>query len=196
MGFPGFSNILAEEIVRYREELSGKTGDEDEQAVAEESSDSQSEDSPSVQYVGTPFRSINDLLVVPDMTEEILYGHVQDIDGAPADFLTCCSNGKINLNTASHPVLVAAGFSPEEANVLTAERRSGRLFKDLSISGSVLPEIDEERWTRLLKSITVRSSTFPVTVHASNTRNDQKLAIFARIFLRESDAQFVSWKEI
>tara|TARA_B100000959_G_scaffold133914_1_gene140339 strand:- start:3027 stop:4082 length:1056 start_codon:yes stop_codon:yes gene_type:complete len=196
MGFPGFSNILAEEIVRYREELSGTTSDEDEQAVAEESSDSQSEDNSPVQYVGTPFRSIDDLLAVPDMTEEILYGHVQDIDGAPADFLTCCSNGKINLNTAPHPVLVAAGFSPEEANVLAAERRSGRLFKDLSISGSVLPEIDEERWTRLLKSITVRSSTFPVTIHASNTRNDQKLGLFARIFLRESDAQFVSWKEI
>ena len=93
-------------------------------------------------------------------------------------------------------MLVAAGFSPEEANVLDAERRSGRLVKDLSISGSVLPEIDEERWTRLLKIITVRSSTFPVTIQAANIRNEQKFGLFARVFLRETDAQIVSWKEI
>ena len=197
MGLPGFSNILAEEIVRYRDELSNNSNDENQQTSAEDTSDEESDEDDSVlQYVSTPFRSIDDLLAVPDMTEEILYSDLPDIDGAPADFLTCCSSGKINLNTAPHAVLVAAGFSPEEANVLDAERRSGRLFKDLSISGSVLPEIDEERWTRLLKIITVRSSTFPVTIQAANIRNEQKFGLFARVFLRETDAQIVSWKEI
>ena len=197
MGLPGFSNILSEEIVRYRDELSNNSNDENQQTSAADTGDNQSDEDDSVlQYVSTPFRSIDDLLAVPDMTEEILYSDLPDIDGAPADFLTCCSSGKINLNTAPHAVLVAAGFSPEEANVLDAERRSGRLFKDLSISGSVLPEIDEERWARLLKIITVRSSTFPVTIQATNIRNEQKFGLFARVFLRETDAQIVSWKEI
>ena len=130
------------------------------------------------------------------MTEEILYAMIPDLEGAPADFLTCCSNGRINLNTAPHPVLVAAGFSPEEANVLVSERSAGTHFKDLSISGTVLPEIEEERWQRLEQAITVRSSTFPLTVEAATEATDQTFTLAARVFLDEKAARFVSWREI
>ena len=198
MAFPGFSNILAEEIVRHREMLLGESdqGEEDGQAETQNGTSSSADVETVERYVNLPFRSLRDLLTVMGMTEEILYGHVAELDGAPADFLTCCSNGKINLNSAPHPTLVAAGFSEEEANVLVSERRGGRHFKDLSISGTVLPEFEEERWQKLSQAITVHSSTFPVTVHSTSSVSDQDLKIFARVFLGEKGVSFVSWREI
>ena len=84
----------------------------------------------------------------------------------------------------------------EEANVLVSERRGGRHFKALSISGTVLPEFEEERWQKLSQAITVHSSTFPVTVHSTSSVSDQELKIFARVFLGEKGVSFVSWREI
>ncbi len=194
MAFPGFSNVIAEAIVNHRETLAEEREDNtNTPAQAEAGEDGEATP---LRYVASPFRSVRDLLQVEGMTEEILYAMIPDLEGAPADFLTCCSNGRINLNTAPHPVLVAAGFSPEEANVLVSERSGGTHFKDLSISGTVLPEIEEERWQRLEQAITVRSSTFPLTVEAATEAADQTLTLAARVFLDEKVARFVSWREI
>ncbi|MDP6948473.1 MAG: type II secretion system protein GspK [Arenicellales bacterium] len=206
MAFPGFSNIIAEAIVSHRDALVEEMGENpDTQVIAyrfilprqkTEGEAGQAGDTATLLYVASPFRSVRDLLQVEGMTEEILYEVIPDLDGAPADFLTCCSNGRINLNTAPHPVLVAAGFSPEEANMLMSERGSGTHFVDLSISGTVLPQIDEERWQRLEQAITVRSSTFPLTVEVAHDATGQMFTLVARVFLDEKAARFVSWREI
>ena len=198
MAFPGFSNVLAEEIVRHREAL-GNEAREKEQNEAEtvdRGATASENGQPSPRYVASPFRSVSELLQVDGMTEEILYEVIPDLDGAPAKFMTCCSSGRINLNTAPHPVLVAAGFSPEEANMLVSERHGGTHFEDLSIQGTVLPEIDQERWERLSRTITVRSSTFLLTVVATHDASDQALTLVARVFLDEKAIRFVSWREI
>ena len=195
MAFPGFSNVIAEAIVSHRESLieSGefKTGLQNEAEGAE------SGDAAALHYVGAPFRSLRDLLQVEGVTEEMLYDPITDLEAALAEFLTCCSNGRVNLNTAPHPVLMGAGFSEEEANVLVAERNGGAHFKDLSIFGTVLPQIeDEERRQRLERAITVRSSTFPLTVEAHSIDGVSVVRLMARVFLDEKSARFVSWREI
>ena len=199
MAFPGFSNVLAEEIVRYREALGNEAREKEKnrtELVDRGATASENGQQSLPQYVASPFRSVSELLQVDGMTEEILYEVIPDLNGAPANFMTCCSSGRINLNTAPHPVLVAAGFSPEEANMLVSERRGGAHFEDLSLQGTVLPEIDQERWERLSRTITVRSNTFLLTVVATNDASDQALTLVARVFLDEKAIRFVSWREI
>ena len=195
MAFPGFSNVIAEAIISYREGLIKSVGDQ--VGSQSEAGTSQPSDAPALNYVAAPFRSVHDLLQVEGITEAILYKSIVELEGAVADFLTCCSNGRVNINTAPHPVLMGAGFSEEEANVLVSERERGTHFKDLSIFGTVLPPIDdEERRQRLEQAITVRSSTFPLTIEATSTTSGHSVVLVARIFLDETSARFVSWREI
>ncbi len=195
MAFPGFSNVIAEAVVSYRESLVESSGVE--AGLQSQAQGAESGDAAALSYVAAPFRSVHDLLQVEGVTERILYESIAELDGAVAEFLTCCSNGRINLNTAPHPVLMGAGFSEEEANVLVAERNGGTHFKDLSIFGTVLPQIeDEERHQRLERAITVRSSTFPLMVEARSTKGDSGVKLVARVFLDESSARLVSWREI
>ena len=195
MAFPGFSNVIAEAIVSHRESLveSGEFG----VGLQDDAEGAQSGDAAALHYVGAPFRSVRDLLQVEGVTEEILYEPIAELDAALVEFLTCCSNGRINLNTAPHRVLMGAGFSEEEANVLVAERDGGTHFEDLSIFGTVIPQIeDEERLQRLERAITVRSSTFPLTVEAHSVDGGSVVKLLARVFLDEKSARFVSWREI
>ncbi len=195
MAFPGFSNVIAEAVVSYRESLVESSGVE--AGLQSQAQGAESGDAAALSYVAAPFRSVHDLLQVEGVTEKILYESIAELDGAVAEFLTCCSNGRINLNTAPHPVLMGAGFSEEEANVLVAERNGGTHFKDLSIFGTVLPQIeDEERHQRLERAITVRSSTFPLMVEARSTKGDSGVKLVARVFLDETSARLVSWREI
>jgi len=195
MAFPGFSNVIAEAIVSHRESLieSGEFG----AGLQDDAEGAESGDAAALHYVGAPFRSVRDLLQVEGVTEEMLYEPIAELDAALVEFLTCCSNGRINLNTAPHRVLMGAGFSEEEANVLVAERDGGTHFEDLSIFGTVLPQIeDEERRQRLERAITVRSSTFPLTVEAHGAAGNAVVKLVARVFLDEKSARFVSWREI
>ena len=195
MAFPGFSNVIAEAIVSHRESLieSGEFG----VGLQDDAEGAESGDAAALHYVGAPFRSVRDLLQVEGVTEEMLYEPIAELDAALVEFLTCCSNGRINLNTAPHRVLMGAGFSEEEANVLVAERDGGTHFEDLSIFGTVLPQIeDEERRQRLERAITVRSSTFPLTVEAHGAAGNAVVKLVARVFLDEKSARFVSWREI
>jgi len=195
MAFPGFSNVIAEAVVSYRESLmeSGEFGED----LQEDTEGMESGDAAALRYVGAPFRSVHDLLQVEGVTEEMLYEPIAELDAALVEFLTCCSNGRVNLNTAPHRVLMGAGFSEEEANVLIAERNGGAHFEDLSIFGTVLPEKDnEERQQRLEGAITVRSSTFPLTVKARSADGSSVVELVARVFLDEKSARFVSWREI
>tara|TARA_Y100001934_G_scaffold48864_1_gene59388 strand:- start:7358 stop:8407 length:1050 start_codon:yes stop_codon:yes gene_type:complete len=195
MAFPGFSNVIAEAIVSYRESL--MESEEYGEGIQEDNEGTESGDSAELHYVGAPFRSVRDLLQVEGVTEEMLYEPIAELDAAPVEFLTCCSNGRVNLNTAPHRVLMGAGFSEEEANVLIAERNGGAHFEDLSIFGTVLPEIDdEERQKRLEGAITVRSSTFPLTVKAQSAASGSVIELVTRVFLDEKSARFVSWREI
>ena len=195
MAFPGFSNVIAEAIVSHRESLieSGEFG----AGLQDDAEGAESGDAAALHYVGAPFRSLRALLQVEGVTEEMLYEPIAELDAALVEFLTCCSNGRINLNTAPHRVLMGAGFSEEEANVLVAERDGGTHFEDLSIFGTVLPQIeDEERRQRLEGAITVRSSTFPLTVEAHGAAGNAVVKLVARVFLDEKSARFVSWREI
>ena len=195
MAFPGLSNVIAEAIVSHRESLveSGEFG----VGLQDHAEGAESGDAAALPYVGAPFRSVRDLLQVEGVTEEILYEPIAELDAALVEFLTCCSNGRINLNTAPHRVLMGAGFSEEEANVLVAERDGGTHFEDLSIFGTVIPQIeDEERLQRLERAITVRSSTFPLTVEAHSVDGGSVVKLLARVFLDEKSVRFVSWREI
>jgi type II secretory pathway component PulK len=195
MAFPGFSNVIAEAIVSHRESLI-ESGEFD-AGLQDDTEGAESGDAAALHYVGAPFRSVRDLLQVEGVTEEMLYEPIAELDAALVEFLTCCSNGRINLNTAPHRVLMGAGFSEEEANVLVAERDGGTHFEDLSIFGTVLPQIeDEERRQRLEGAITVRSSTFPLTVEAHGAAGNVVVKLVARVFLDEKSARFVSWREI
>ena len=105
MAFPGFSNVIAETIVSYRESLMESEIGE---GIQEDSEGTESGDGSELHYVGAPFRSVRDLLQVEGVTEEMLYEPIAELDAALVEFLTCCSNGRVNLNTAPHRVLMGA----------------------------------------------------------------------------------------
>ncbi len=65
-------------------------------------------------YKGGKFKTVCELLLVPGVSEEILYGEDKDDNGqisaeekGLADYLTVYGEGKVNINTASEMVLAA-----------------------------------------------------------------------------------------
>ncbi|WP_043642703.1 type II secretion system protein GspK [Solidesulfovibrio carbinoliphilus] len=122
MRFPGVPSALAEDLVlfiRKRKEAADKARTKAEQFKL---------DAPrhADDLVTGPIRQLAELLEVPGVTRELLFGDSSTgEEGGLARELTCFSTGKVNVNTARPTTLIALGLSLGQVNKLLALRREG-----------------------------------------------------------------------
>ncbi len=146
-----------------------------------------------------PFESLEELLLVKGMTPQI-YKRV-------APYLTVYSSGKVNLNTAIAPVLLALGFSESGVSGMMAFRigqdgqigteDDGVIVNIQAIAaelGAFLPAEDGNKVARLLKegSISVDSSTFSFTAEG---RSDSYAYPYKIDVVMNRDGEVLSWRE-
>ena len=199
MGFPGVSSVVAEAIVLFRLEReealeeaatgSGRKTDPEPAAEADEENDSN-------QPVDGPIRSLRELLAVEGVTEELLF---QAHEERPplASLLTTLSSGKININTASEPVLKAIGLS-EDAVTAIVERRKEEDTAYQSVDdvlGMIDPAMNPKKRARLEKLLAVRSSTFRLKVEATLPQQKRPHVLEALLSSSDQAMAFVRWRE-
>jgi len=194
MQFPGVSTSLAEAITLFVAQKK-----EAESAEAAQSQSIGAGPPPEAsKNVTQPIRNLAELLAVPGVTTQLLYGGQP---GAPlpdglASALTCFSSGKVNVNTARAPVLQALGLSEEQCNTLLALRAeqfpgfaSVEEFQR-AITGQSEKPNSNGMLQRNMKLLDVRSANFRATCTVISSRGGLDARIRARISLGEAVLYF------
>lgn len=196
MGFSGISSVLAEAVVLFRLELEDaqkKEAQEDGQKIDPKPDKDSKSKSESNDLVDKPIRSLRELLAVEGMTEEILFGEHEDRPPL-ASLLTTLSSGKININSAFEPVLIAIGLG-EDTVATILERRIETPFRSVDdVLGMLDGNQNPKKRARLEKLLAVRSSTFRLNARA--TLPQQKRAHIVEALLGSSDESltFIRWQ--
>ena len=190
MGFPGVSTVLAEAIARYRRERQ-------EQEEKGEPSPEGGEDRTKRVLIDGPIRSLRELLAVDGVTEQLLFGVGEDGRQPLARYLTSASSGRVNINSAPEAVLGAVGFSEGVVNLLLAQRRQGVVYRSLEDARSALDVAGDQgnKWQRLERFLTVRSSTFHLRALAVLAATGAEYNAEATVFTGEDRLLLTRWQE-
>ena len=212
-GFPGVSTVLAEEIARYRRSLQNES---DQTGQAEAAVDAAADDAGSESAVSDnagsdagsdnaapgnaekliqgPIVSLQDLLAVEGVTGELLF-EGSEAQPALAQYLTTTSSGKVNLNTASEAVLLAAGLIDSQVQVAVEQRENSlwTTVEDFLQQADIEPE--SEKWERLAQVFTTQSSTFHIVARATLTNIKRDYLVQATLFIDGESVRFVQWLE-
>ena len=174
--FEGITNVLAEEILLYRARLTT-----DENAPRQNSG-----------TVSGPVCDIEELLQIPGMTREILYGD-SDREHRLGNNVTCYSSGKINLNTARPGVLTCLGFSDEDIETILLFRAEGQNAQ--SIDGFFEQTgLKKERLKKNASFLSVKSAHFRMASTATVLKDVSELTVFARCDVGNGTAAFSYWQ--
>jgi type II secretory pathway component PulK len=125
MRLPGMTNLTAEAVVAYVAQK--KAAEEDRRALLglPDEKEGVREDAKDKPVTG-PVRELGELLGVPGLTRELLFGDpAQEGRGGLAEALTCYSSGKVNVNTARPLTLAALGLSKRQIKAVLALRADG-----------------------------------------------------------------------
>ncbi len=193
MGFPGISTVLAESIVRFRRELAEKQQeakkDQPQTSARTTRKDEKDEASPLVQG---PIRSLQELLQVEGVTEELLFDTRED-EPPLSTLLTTLSSGKININSASRPVLIAVGLNEGQVNTVIAQRKESPFTSMDAVNG--LLGHNPRTWARVKKFLDVRSSTFRLLAQAHLPNQARTYHTEATVYSGSDEMKFVRWRE-
>ncbi len=178
MMFDGITSVLAEEILIFR--------------VKQQARQSAGPDRDTAEIICGPVHHIDELLQIKGMTRQILYGDGKQT-GVLAENLTCCSSGRINVNTVKPAVLTALGFSDQEIHIILQYRKMsldnilsiGQFFDDLSL--------DKKKHAKIRPLLTVKSSTFRFVCQAGLPGQRSKATILARLSMETDHMQFRQW---
>ncbi len=208
-GLKGISEGLAKAIVHKRTELAG-AAPRDTSLVTTLAEARQEKAAEKTSVLDTPFRRLEDLLSVPGMTREKLFGSGPETSGLSA-WLTTGSSGRINVNSAPKEVLQAVGVKEDALDAVEQKRRgSGHGFKTvedfLTVSGLLKPNkaADEtrgggegasrkKRREELKKLLAVRSGNFHFASVAQVGRGP-RVAIQAALSLAEKAIRVTAWR--
>ncbi len=199
MGFPGVSSVLAEAIVLFRlerQEALEEDAEESGRQTAPEPTGEAQDESDSNELVAGPIRSLRELLVVEGVTEELLFDAHEERPPL-ASLLTTLSSGKVNINSASEPVLKAIGLG-EEAVAAILERRQEEetAFRSVDdVLGMLDPAMNPKKRTRLEALLAVRSSTFRFKAEATLPQRKRALVLEALLSSGDEALAFVRWQE-
>jgi len=97
-----------------------------------------------------PYTSINELLLLEGMT--------LDKFRLVKDMLTVYGSGKVNINTASKPVLICLGLDEELADIILRFRKEHRIEPPKDKEGNPLVQEDEYGFSSLANLVTDLSS--------------------------------------
>jgi type II secretory pathway component PulK len=187
MRFPGVSTVLAEALARYRRELQGEQ--KDNETTQERESDKKN-------WLDGPIRSLEELLTVEGMSRELLYGDPAGDDDGLAPFLTCASNGRVNVNSAPLPVLVALGLDEGQINTLRSHREQGLAYRSLEqMADALAMDTKGKEWTAMKPFLAVRSETFRVRAQARPAEGGGSASATAGIYLGGDKLIFTRWQE-
>ena len=199
MGFSGVSSVVAEAIVLFRleraealEDEAKESGQETESKAAEEAKGATEGDA----LVDGPIRSLRELLVVEGVTEELLYDAHEERPSL-ASLLTTLSSGKVNINSASEPVLRAIGLGEDAvATVLERRQEEDSAFQSVDdVLGMLSPEMHPKKRARLEKLVAVRSSTFRFKAEATLPQQKRTHVLEALLSAGDDALTFVRWQE-
>ncbi len=210
-GFPGVSTVLAEEIARYRRSLQSESdqaaaavgtgadvaGSESavsDNTVSDNTVSANAAPENEARLIQGPVVSLQDLLAVDGVTTELLFEGTET-QPALAQYLTTTSSGRVNLNTASEAVLLAAGLVDSQVQV-AVELRENSLWtsvEEFLQQADIEPE--SEKWERLARVFTTESSTFQIVARATLTDIKRDYLIQATLFNDGESARFVQWLE-
>lgn len=197
-GFPGISTVLAESIVRFRQELKEQlqASSADADAASSENpvnaTDVQPTEEANSQLVQGPIRSLRELLQIDGMTEELLFEKREDLPPL-ATLLTTISSGKVNVNSASSAVLTAVGLNEGQVNSVMAQRDETP-FTSLEALQEIIGG-DSDRWQRLSPFIDVRSTTFRLLAQARLPDKPRTYHTEATLYSGSSSLSFIRWQE-
>jgi general secretion pathway protein K len=139
-----------------------------------------------------PLDCIEELLMIKGMTRDVFYGTAKS--PGLVQCLTVFGDGRININTASKPVLqaLAVQMTSDDVDRLDKHRRDPR--NDLSDPGWYQKLPSSSGITIPAGLIVVRSDTFRITVVGLQCRMTERITGVAK---RESDrrkVKLLSWK--
>ncbi len=200
MAFPGISSVVAEAIVLFRlkreEALKEEAKDDGRETDPEPDPESakDSEDESATTLVQGPIRSLRELLAVEEVTEELLFGVHEDRPPL-ANLLTTLSSGKININSASEPVLIAIGLGEEMVATIIEQRLETPFSSIEDVLGMLDPNQNAKRRDRLQKLLAVRSSTFRLNARATVPQRKRALKIEALLSSSNKVLSFIRWQE-
>ena len=193
MGFPGISTVLAESIVRFRRELEEKDQEnKKDQPLTSSSTNPRDEKDESAPLIQGPIRSLQKLLEVEGMTEELLFDPRED-EPPLSTLWTTLSSGKVNINSASRPVLMAVGLNEGEVNTVVAQRKKTPFTSMDAVK--VLLGHNSSKWTRLEKFLDVRSNTFRLLARAQLPNQPRTYHAEATLYSGSDEMKFVRWRE-
>jgi general secretion pathway protein K len=139
-----------------------------------------------------PFRSLDELRHVQGVTPDILE--------RARPHLTLLGSGRINLNTADRPVLLALpGMQEGSVSVLFRMRREGRTVRHLADLGAELPAralraYEEEYWNLLPRTVL---DTREVEVVSRGTSASGRMTVTAHsLFAKAGDRAIQTWRQI
>ena len=196
MAFPGVSSVVAEAIVLFRlkreEALKEEAKEKGEKTEPESTEDSEDENATTL--VQGPIRSLRELLEVEEVTEELLFGAHEDRPPL-ASLLTTLSSGKVNINSASEPVLIAAGLGEDAATTILEQRLETPFRSVEDVLGMLPPGQNAKRRDRLQKLLAVRSSTFRLNAHATLPQHKRTHRVEALLSSSGEALTFIRWQE-
>ena len=128
------------------------------------------------------------------VTGELLF-EGSEAQPALAQYLTTTSSGKVNLNTASEAVLLAAGLIDSQVQVAVEQRENSlwTTVEDFLQQADIEPE--SEKWERLAQVFTTQSSTFHIVARATLTNIKRDYLVQATLFNDGESVRFVQWLE-
>lgn len=143
-------------------------------------------------YLNRPLLSLDELMLVPGMTAEILYG----TGAAPgaASSLTLWSDGRINANTAEAPVLALLDDLDERTAADIVRARESQVFASMADLSSV-PSFPAKARSRLMNVLAFTGSHFKVrfSVEFADGQNSVTEVILER---KGSLLKIVRWEEL
>lgn len=146
--------------------------------------------SPSYPCKDGPLATIEELLLVKGMTEEILYGNKEK--KGLANYLTVHSDGKVNINTASSLVLQSLSDKIEEGLAeAIIEYRQDDPFTAISDVQNV-PGVSQDIYSEISPYITIQSSLFSVQIEG-RVREIRK-RIFAVLKRGDGGVKLIHWR--
>jgi type II secretory pathway component PulK len=111
-----------------------------------------------------------EIVFIRGFTRDIVYGNEEEGTLPLINFITSCSDGKININTCPPVILNAIGFSIEQVNQLVEARENGPLEERGVIN------INKEVFLKNKSILKFRSRYFSIAVTAED-ENELKLKL-------------------
>jgi general secretion pathway protein K len=215
MAWPGVSTVLAEAVVFFvvqarEREAAVKAGQ------AKTPDQVHPDGGPGETLVDGPVRDLAELLAVPGMTRELLFGAEDggedrpdrtkgDARDAPkggeeanhaglAGDWTCFSSGTVNVNTARPRVLAALGLDQARVDTVLAMRRPG--WDGFGSVDEFLAAVGAGNMKKPPPAgmLDVRSRNFRIDCRAGRGDGPGHTAIQARLTLEENRLRFTAWR--